>query len=247
MADRLDFSATWADATGLLRAHSEGLGAIAGLFLFMPDWASRMLVTPSAAMEAPANFTQLALSMQEQFATYWYILIPVLLLKLFGAVALYVLLTRRDLPSIGAALRMALPILPFYVLAEIAVGLLTGFGFVLLILPGLYLIGRFAPLGPVVVAERTRDPLGAIGRAWDMTRNKGWAIFFLLFVVAIILVILSFVIEMLVGLPSKLFAGPEGIPLLQNGVAALLATFLTLVTTALTVAIYRQLSGSMSQ
>ncbi len=246
MSGQLDYSETWADARALLRQHSEGLAAIAGVFLLVPEWALRVII-PSSSGEDPAGFTELMAAMQQQFQEYWYIMVPVLLIKLFGTVALYVLLTRRELPRIGDALSTALPILPFYVVAEILVGIATGLATLALIVPGLYLLGRLAPMGAILVAERPHDPIGAIKQAWARTQNKGWAVFFLIFIVALIMVLLSFVVELLVGLPSKLISGPEGIPLLEHGVGALTATVMTVVTAALTVAIYRNLAGSVTQ
>jgi hypothetical protein len=246
MTGQLDYSETWADARALLRAHGEGLAAIAGVFLLVPEWTLRMLVTQTSGDE-PSGLSEMMALMQQQFLDHWHIMVPVLLIKLFGTVALYVLLTRRELPRIGDALTTALPIIPFYIAAEILVGVATILATLALIIPGLYLMGRLTPMGSILVAEHPRDPIGAIRHAWNLTRNKGWAIFFLLFIVSLVMVLLSFVLELLVGLPSKLLSGPDGIPMLQHGVGAMTATVMTVVIAALTVAIYRNLAGLMTQ
>ncbi len=42
MNRKLDYSSVWKTTQSQLNAHREGVGAISGLFLFLPDWIARL-------------------------------------------------------------------------------------------------------------------------------------------------------------------------------------------------------------
>src|ERR1044071_9791103 len=78
---------------------------------------------------------------------------------------------RRD-TSIGGLMSGALPVLG----SLIGVGILSAFGiafgFVLLIVPGLFLITIWAVVAPVVVIERS-GAVGSFGRSRELVRGNG--------------------------------------------------------------------------
>jgi hypothetical protein len=82
---------------------------------------------------------------------------------------------RRD-NSIGELVRSVLPVL----MPLIGAGLLTAigitFGFVLLVVPGLYLLTIWAVTAPVIVVERRRV-FEALGRSRHLIRGNGWPVF----------------------------------------------------------------------
>jgi uncharacterized membrane protein len=165
------------------------------------------------------------------------------LLSFFGAVAIYVLLTRKDLATIGSALGKALTLLPFYVLVQLAGGLITLAGFLALIVPGMYLSGRLTPLGTVAIAETERGFSGIISRTWDLTRGNGWSIFFLSLVVALVASVTAMIVGLMVGLACRLLAGPDGVPFVETGVDAALGAVIATLMVSLSVAIYRNLAA----
>jgi hypothetical protein len=242
VARKLDYSLTWQAAKAQLMVHREGAGAIAALFLFLPDWIAR-LFAGQPDMEGVTTPNGWIAAFQAYYSEHWTLLLPTGLLSFFGAVALYVLLTRNDLPTVGSALGKAVALLPYYFIVQLAGGLVTLGGLLLLILPGLYLAGRLTPLGAVSVAETERGLAGALSRAWELTRGNGWATLLLTFVVALVASLTALIIGLLVGLLCRLIAGAEGVPLVETGVDAALGAGITTLMLSLSVAIYRQLDG----
>lgn len=240
MTNRLDFTATWDDARNLLRVHGEGVGAIAGFLLFLPDWVANMLVR-SEQLPADAAISDIVANWQEMAAANWYILIPAMLCSLLGTIALYVLLTRKDLPRIGDALRVAVTLIPVYLLAQILSGLAMGLGLIMLILPGLYLMGRLAPLGAVIAGEKPTVS-EALARSWQLTHGHGWMIFLLMLMVLLVAFVLIMVATLAIKIPLALVAGPEGVPIVSHALNAFTNMIFSVISIALTVAIYRQLT-----
>jgi hypothetical protein len=238
----LDYSATWAETTASLVTHKEALGAIAGLMIFLPNWIQGMIVRKldlDSVKPGPAFWTLIG----EHFSGYWYVYLPIMLLSIAGAASIYTLLTRKDLPRVGDAVTAGLLIAPVYFLSQLVVGLGTMLATLAFIIPGLYVSARLMPAAPALVAQPSRGAMGAISHAWDLTRNVGWAVFGLIFVVAIVAGISLLVVQLISNLVITLATGPEGIPLLQTGITAATETLMTVILMALGTAVYHQLSG----
>jgi hypothetical protein len=242
MVRTLDYSAVWNDTKALFSAHREGLGAIAGLFLFLPDWASQ-LFAGKPDLEGAKSVPDVVAAYQQFASDNWFILLPSSLISLFGGVAIYALLTRKDLPTIGGTLGLALRLLPLYFISHLAGGFATFAGILLLIIPGIYLSGRLTPLGAVLVGEPDRSLSGVFSRTWDLTRNNGWAVFFLTLVVALVASLTVLIVGLFVGLAARLAGGPEGVPFLETGISAALGAGVTTLMIVLGVAIYRHLAA----
>lgn len=82
---------------------------------------------------------------------------------------------RADL-SLGETLARAWPRLGSVALAGILAAIAITIGFVLLIVPGLYLITIWSALIPVVVLEKV-GALEAFGRSRELVRGYGWTVF----------------------------------------------------------------------
>jgi hypothetical protein len=110
---------------------------------------------------------------------------------------------RRD-ASVGDLFRSVTPVL----LPLIAVGILAGLGiaigFVLLIVPGLFLLTIWSVVSPVVVLERP-GVLPAFGRSQNLVRDNGWQV---LGVVAVFFLILLVVNAVLSAIGNAI--GPAG-------------------------------------
>jgi hypothetical protein len=242
MSRRLDYSDIWADTKKLLATHRDGVVAIAALFLFLPDWVARLFAGQPDIEDAETP-AEILTAFQTFYADNWALLLPTGLLSLFGVVALYVLLTRKDLPTVGAALGKAVAFLPFYFAVQLASGLATIAGLLLLLLPGLYIAGRLTPLAAVSVAERDRGFVDVIMRAWNLTQGNGWLIFFFTWVVALLASLTAIVAGLLVGLLCRLITGAKGVPFVETGVDAAFGAAIATLMAALSVAIYRTLAG----
>jgi hypothetical protein len=129
------------------------------------------------------------------------------LVSMLGTIAILKLLLAPRGTSVGGAIAAAVPVLPFYFLAAFLSNLILLLGLVLLVVPGLYLFGRLAPLGPVVVAEKRYNPLDSIARSFALTRGEGWAVLGLVLLVAVAGLVAMMVVDSVLGLLFVLIAG----------------------------------------
>lgn len=238
---KFSYSAVWADVVALLRAHASLIATVAGVFIFLPGLL--------AAYFLPLPTTQDVGRMGEIWLEYlganWHWMILNSIVNMIGSIAILKMIFERNI-SVGGAIAAALPILPFYFLASFLGSILIGIGFVALILPGAYLIGRLGPLNAVVVAEDRRNPIDAIGRCFALTRGHGWAVLGLILIVAVAAAIVIGVATTLLGILFILIAGQD-----LGGMLVLIvrtagnAALMTLVL-ILGAAIYRQLAEGKS-
>lgn len=82
---------------------------------------------------------------------------------------------RRDW-SVTELARSVLPVLGPLIAAGILAAIGIALGFILLVVPGLYLLTIWALIAPAIVIER-RDALGAFGRSRSLVRDHGWQVF----------------------------------------------------------------------
>jgi len=91
----------------------------------------------------------------------------------------------REHPSVADLLGYATPVLATLVGAGLLSGLGIGFGMVLLIAPGLYLLTIWAVIAPVIVVERS-GVIDAFGRSRELVRGNGWPVFWAIIVAFLI-------------------------------------------------------------
>lgn len=82
---------------------------------------------------------------------------------------------RRDAGALQL-LRAVTPVLGQLILVGVVVGVLEGIGFVLLIVPGLFLITIWSVVAPVVVIERPGG-LAPLGRSRELVKGNGARVF----------------------------------------------------------------------
>lgn len=276
MANRkLDMGTAWVQATGLIGANRDTIGAVAGLFFFLPSMASALLVPelsdPGQSAPPPGADPQLVMQammdqMSAAYAENWPIILAVTAVQFIGSMSLFALLTDRGNPTVGEALGTGLKSIPSYIAAQllavlaaslaigIPLGVVSAMGgaavSVLAVLVALILIVyaaiKLSLVAPVIAIEGERNPLTAIGRSWQLT--KGNSLRILLFIVLLMVVIV--VISALVGGVLELVLAAVGGTVATIGnavVGALLNTVLTVVFLVVTVTIHRQLTGRMPQ
>jgi hypothetical protein len=241
MPKKLDYRLVGADARDLLKTHSEPIIAISGFFIFMVNWLSANLL-PEIAIGTAGDIAATITALRDFFEANWQVLLPTMLMTMYGGLAVYVLLVGPKVAKVGDALTGALALFVPYFLASVLVGWATFAGFVLLLLPGLYLTGRLALLPAVISGEPGLGIVGSIRRSWEISRDCGWAILILMLFVAVVMRLVSGVLGSVVSLVSWSVAGDGGIPLLETGVAAAFVSIETVVFVVLIVAIYRQLA-----
>lgn len=238
---KLSYSAVWADLTALLRSHASLIATVAGVFIFLPTLLlAHFLPQPEAA--TPERIGQLWL---EYGLSNWHWLLLAFIVRAIGAIAILLLVFARDI-SVGGAIAGALALLPAYFIATLLSSVAIGFGFFLLVVPGLYLLGRLGPLNAVIVAEAHRNPIAAIRRCWELTKGRGWAILGLILIVAIAAAIVVGVATTLLGILFILVAGQDVGQLLALIVRTAGNAAMVTLLLVLGAAVYRQLSEGRS-
>ncbi len=104
---------------------------------------------------------------------------------------------RRD-NSVGELFSSVSPVLLPLVGVSILGGIGIGIGFVLCIVPGLFLLTFWSVVAPVTVIERP-GVFSAFGRSWELVRGHAWAVFGTI-VLVFLLVIAASVAAALIGL-----------------------------------------------
>ena len=125
--------------------------------------------------------------------------------------------------SLAWAVRRFIPLIVAYILIVI----ITIPGFILLILPGIWLSVKLCMAFPAVIFERA-NPFAAIGRSWKLTRKNWWRVFGTLFVVFLIALVVNFALTAVLGIVAG------GSDTISEVAYALLATIITLLTYMLT-------------
>ncbi|HEX8512812.1 MAG TPA: hypothetical protein VF688_06870 [Allosphingosinicella sp.] len=238
---KFSYSAVWADLTALLRSHASLIATVAGVFIFLP----RLLVGYFLPQPDPSDPARLLQLWGEYFIANWPWLILNSLVGMVGSIAILLLIFARGI-TVGGAIAAALALLPVYFIASVLGNLAMGIGFLLLIVPGLYLLGRLGPLNAVVAAETHRNPIAALRRCWALTEGHGWALLGLILIVGIAAAIVVGIATTLLGIVFVLAAGQDVGQLLvlifrTAGDSAMITLMLVLAA-----AIYRQLSEGRS-
>lgn len=237
---KFDMGAAWDDTLQLLKSHSALVGTIAGVFLFLPALAFAWFGPVPIEPPAGASFDQVMATFRESFRQMIPGQVVVALCTIVGTMAILRLWLSRTGISVGEALTFGLMLFPTMLAVQILSGIMIGFGFILLIVPGLYLIGRLALVSAAIADRTIYNPFEAIRASWDLTRNNGWAVFFFLFLVALVIVITALIIG---GVVSVIFGSEPGIGRMAGGlVEAAFGAIGSLVSVAVSAAAYRQLA-----
>ena len=237
---KFDMGAAWEDTQQLLKSHTALIGTIAGVFLFLPALAFAWF--GPAPIEPPANadFNQIMESFRASFRQMLPGQIAVAACSIIGTAGILRLWLSRTGTSVGEALTFAATVFPTMLAIQILCGFAIGFGAILLIIPGIYLIGRLSLVTPAVADRGLYNPFEAIRTSWELTRNNGWAIFFFLFLVGLVIVIAGLIIGGVVSLVAG--SGPGVGRILSGFIEAAFGAIGSLVSTAVAAAVYRQLA-----
>ena len=267
MVGKFDSNAAWNSAVRMLKANGNVVAVVAGVFFFLPNLAVALvapeLANPMAEVP-PAETSEQAMAQLSHLGPGFFVTIVVLaLIQAVGVLALLRLLTDREKPTVGEALKSGLGGLVPYLLAQIVqlvlsilligipLGLVLASGMPALILIGIvlalvafiFLFVRFSLLSPAIAIDRIHGPIAALKRSWQLTSGKvgRLALFFFLLFVAIMVVYL--VGSMIFGLVFALMGesmAQVGQALIGSFINALFAT----VFMAIIAAVHRQLTAS---
>lgn len=238
---KFSYSEVWADTTRLLRANMAIIAALAGVFMFLPA----LLIGHFLPQPAAPEIDELMRQMSDYYVANWPWLLLASLVGMVGAISIFLLLLGRQGATVGAIIGAAFPLLPFYFLASFLSNLMLFVGFLAFIVPFIYLLGRLAPVGPVVAAEGRRNPIDAIKRAFELTKGRGWAVVGLIILVIVPGLIVVRVITSLLGIVFILVGGERVGGLLALVVQAAGSAAFAALLVVLYAAIYRRLTASV--
>jgi len=273
MANRkLDMGKAWTQATGLIGSNRDTIGAIAGLFFFLPSFASALLAPEilDPAQPAPATGDDPQVAMQAMldqmsafYADNWPVFLAVTIAGFVGSISLLALLSDRGNPTVGEALGKGLKSIPSYIAAQllsaIAAGLVIGLplgligafappvvmvlaGLVLVVLAG-YLFVKFSLIAPVIAIDEERNPFAAIARSWRLTKGNSVRIVIFFALLFITIVIIGALVQGILTLILSAFGG--AVASIGTGlVSALINTVITVIFLVVLAAIHRQLAGA---
>lgn len=241
---KFDMGAAWDDTLLLLKSHSALIGAIAAVFLFLPALAFAWFGPTPIEPPAGADLNQVMETFRASFRQMLPGQVVVALCTIVGTLAILRLWLARTGISVGEALTFGLMLFPTMLAVQILSGLAIFAGVLLLIVPGLYLVGRLALVSPAIADRGLYNPFEAIRTSWSLTKNNGWAIFFFLFLVALVIVIAALIIG---GIVSVVFGAEAGLGRMIGGlVEAAFGAIGSLVSVAVSAATYRQLASGAS-
>ena len=150
---------------------------VAGMFIFLPTLALLLLVPiappwPESGATDPeiqAGATKLA----EWIVDNGSMFMAAGILSLYGALTISAFMLDRQSADLRDAMRRALGLLPRYMLAALLILIPASLGLFVLILPGLYILGRTMLIGPTLIAERPIVATAAIMRSIALTKGNG--------------------------------------------------------------------------
>lgn len=233
------YDKAWADLVAMLRANWAVLIALTGAFIFFPAFA---LLTYAPMPEGDPNGNPFELIRAYYEANLvWFVLVNAI--SAYGQAAILVLLLDLNRPTVGDALRIAGWLFPSFLVAQILTNLAIGFGFVLLIVPGLYLLGRLSITGPLIADRRERNPIEAIAQGWRATDGIGWRIVGLFLLVVIVAWVAFSAATSALTVLGSLIVAESARPIVGGFAGALSSAALGLLIILLTAAIYRQIDG----
>ncbi len=236
---KFDMGAAWDDATTLVKAHLPLTGILAGIFLFLPGMALALLgplpLTPPANATSDQLMGLMMADMRQQLP--W--LLAVALASTLGSVAILRLWLARSGTSVGEALTFAFMMIPTLLAVFVIQSFLFGIALLLLIVPAIYLIGRFAAVYPLIADRNLKNPIEALQGSWQLTRGNGWRV--ALFVILFMIVLL--VVSAIVGSVTGLFGARGSFGhLIGSAISSAVSAGFGLLNTAVIASIYRQLT-----
>lgn len=266
MANRkLDMGTAWTQATGLIGANRDLVSVLAGIFLFLPFFVLILALFNSdfdfGGAGGEPDPEQISAQLNAVLLANWWAVLLVAVGQLAGGVAILALLGDRTRPMVREVLKrvpgLLLPMLGAQLLIGLATQLpsvLTGLlpetaaalaGFVALPVT-LYLTVKFSLASAGIVLGGTHNPVTAMRESWQLTSGNSLRLFAFFFMLTMLALVIGLLMAMIVGLILSAL-GDRGATIGNAAFAAVLLTTFYTLSYALTVSIYRQLTGSAAQ
>lgn len=263
---KLDLSTAWDGAMAMIRANREVVLVLAGVFFFLPYLAFSLLLPDTGIAEASAanegDMDAMAAIVMEFYAEYWWALLLLALIQSVGAIASLAVLGDTARPTVADAIRRGVTLLPTQLGAQIIaalaifapivlasaigaasgstalIGLLTLIGLPVMI----YIVVKFSLTSPAIAIDQVRNPLAALASSWRLTRGNGFRLFFFFLLLIVAFVVVSTVLNLVIGLVLALLG--EDLQLIGLAISgALINAIFSVVAYAVLASIHHQLSG----
>ncbi len=147
--------------TSLLTADLSRMFFVAAPFTLLVGVAVELFGPP-----APATVTDLS-----QAQIIWRLALPSLLSALAQLAISHMVLHPAEAPR--TAIQSAAAVFPLYVGAQLLAALPVGFGFLALLIPGLYLFARLLFVSSAVAVAERGTPVSILKRSWAVTEGQG--------------------------------------------------------------------------
>ncbi|MFC3711765.1 YciC family protein [Sphingoaurantiacus capsulatus] len=159
----------WEETRAIVREQAWVFAPVAAAFVLLPSLAVARFFPDNrqSLMELPSDEAlcgQIASAMISVIAE---------------AFILIVALRRDGGRSVSQLIAEGIRLTPALFAVKLIIGIATGLGLMLLILPGMYILGRLGLAPAAMVAERV-GILEALRRAWELGRRDFWRIFLFL-------------------------------------------------------------------
>jgi hypothetical protein len=237
---KLSYDQAWADVVAMMRSHADILLIVAGVFLFLPNFALALLAPQPVVDGALANLIAVYSEyFREHGALILLLNIPVWL----GGAVLLALLLDPQAPTVGQALKTTLVMLPSIIVLNWMTNFALVGGFFAFIIPGLYLIGRIMLASPAQMAGRLLNPFTALQSSLNLSRGNGWRITGLFLIFGLVLIVGQAAIGAVIGIILKLILPKTAFAVATGMLGAFLSALIALAIALLSAAIYRQLAG----
>lgn len=202
---RLNYGELWNEAVGLVRRNRPVVVALAGAFFFLPN----LLVGYLAPMEPGRQGVSFIEAVAAHVRAHWPLILAGGLVEMLGTLTLLRLFLKPEGRTVGATIAASLALLPTMFVTAFVSNLLLFAGLLLLIVPGIYVLGRLALAPAAIVAEERRNPFDAIRRSFELTRSFGFAVAGILIVIFVLALIVDIAVSGGLGSAAILLAGRD--------------------------------------
>ncbi|MEO1046208.1 MAG: hypothetical protein AAFX04_12275 [Pseudomonadota bacterium] len=241
MQSQFDYSAVWNRTLALVGSNVQILIGVIGVFFVVPQFAATLIAVPPQP-DPNATLEEVLATMSAFYNDNLLLFLLTGVIGAIGSITVLSIYLDDDRPTVGTAIAAAFGLLISYFVANILVAFAVSVGFFLLIIPGIYVAIKFICVGPVIVAEKIRNPITAMQRSWTLTKGNSLRIFGFVLILILVLAVIASVIGLVTtifkvaGEDSVMFTIGQLLQIMFQGVA-------TAFSLAVSAAIYLQLCG----
>jgi hypothetical protein len=177
-------------------------------------------------------------------AAYWVPVTAVWLLGLVLYAAMFDILdaaAKGEKRAMGAALQLGFSRIGWLFVASLLFTIMVAIGFVLLIVPGIYLLGAFQLIFVAIVIENANG-IDAFGVSWRLIKGYWWRSSIIMTVALVLSMVLRFVVGFVIGLAAAfLHPSPSASLLVTLLVSAVVNVFVLAWLPCALIVMYRDL------